>query len=214
MTNLEVREALKRMVQERGESLSGLSRLLGRNRAYLQQFVERGSPVRLEAKDREVLARYFGIDEEALGGPIPGPANKIVRVPRLAVQASAGAGSHVDREFATGSYRFDEAWLRQVSRAKPEELSIITVRGDSMATTLMDGDDVLVDHADAAPSLRDGIYVLRRDDTLMVKRLALAPTSGTVTISSDNPAYPTWPDCPLASIDVLGRVVWAGRRFG
>ena len=30
---------------------------------------------------------------------------------------------------------------------------------------------------------------------------------------SDNRAYPTWPDCDPAEVDVIGRVVWAGRKI-
>ena len=40
-----------------------------------------------------------------------------------------------------------------------------------MAPTLSAGDDILVDLADAADRLHDGIYVLRVDDALLVKRL-------------------------------------------
>ena len=135
----------------------------------------------------------------------------VVAVPRLSVQASAGPGSEVEGEFQIGAYRFDAAWLRAIGQATPEDLSIIRVSGDSMAPTLNDGDDALVNRA---ATLRDGIYVLRRDDALMVKRLALAPTSSTVTISSDNPAYPTWRDCPLDSVQLIGRVVWSSRKHG
>jgi phage repressor protein C with HTH and peptisase S24 domain len=35
-----------------------------------------------------------------------------------------------------------------------------------------------------------------------------------VSIRSDNDAYPGWPDCALDTIDVVGRVVWVGRRLG
>src|SRR3546814_10921201 len=38
--------------------------------------------------------------------------------------------------------------------------------------------------------LRDGIYVLRMDDTLMVKRVALGLIKGKFYIRSDNPNYP------------------------
>lgn len=48
----------------------------------------------------------------------------------------------------------------------------------------------------------------------MVKRLAVAPTSATLTISSDNPAYPTWTDVPVDDIVVVGRAIWTGRRLG
>ena len=209
MTNLEVRENLKRLTAEHGVGYAALSRMLRRNSAYIQQFVTRGSPVRLEEADRKLLASFFQVDEEVLGGPVTQP---MVRVGRMAVQASAGRGETIENEFAIGSYAFDQAWLRGICRAHPTNLSIIKVSGDSMAPTLADGDDVLVDHSNTT-QMRDGIYVLRRDDTLMVKRLALAPSSAALTISSDNPAYPTWHDCPLDSVTVVGRVVWAGRRL-
>ena len=196
----------------RGESYASISRLLGRNAAYVQQFIKRRQPAKLDEDDRKLIARYFGADPDTLHKPDLKPRLATVQVPQLSVHASAGAGQIVEDEFVIGSYGFDRNWLRQVAQAEPQNLSIVQVSGDSMAPTLVDGDDVLVDRSDAG-RLRDGIYVLRRDDTLMVKRLALAPTSGTFTISSDNPAYPSWHDCPLDSVDVLGRVVWAGRRF-
>lgn len=215
MTEETPRDALRRVANQRGESLAGLSRFLGRNEAYLHQFVTRGSPTRLEHEDRRKLADYLGVDEELLGGPpsdLP-KSEHMVSVRRLSVEAAAGLGRMIDGEYAVGKFRFERFWLSQISHARPEELSIITFVGDSMAPTLNDGDDGLVDHSTAGRRVRDGIYVLRRDETLMVKRLAVAPRAGTVTIVSDNPAYPTWPDCPIDSIDVLGRVVWIGRRL-
>jgi phage repressor protein C with HTH and peptisase S24 domain len=64
------------------------------------------------------------------------------------------------------------------------------VEGDSMAPTLNAGDDILVDLGAASGRLRDGIYVLRIDDAVVVKRLALNPTGRRVTVQSDNPACP------------------------
>ena len=62
-----------------------------------------------------------------------------------------------------------------VDARPPDRLSIIRVDGDSMAPTLNAGDDILVDLGDCVDRLRDGIYVLRADDVLVVKRLALHP---------------------------------------
>lgn len=210
-----VRENLKALIRgSDGESYSSVSRLLGRNAAYVHQYMTRGTPERLDERDRKLVARYFGVDEDTLGKANDLARLRTVQVRCLSVQAAAGAGRFVNGEFAIGAYGFDPAWLRRVCRTSPENLSIITVSGDSMSPTLTDGDDVLVDQSDAGGRLRDGIYVLRRDDTLMVKRLALAPSSGTLTIASDNTAYPTWRDCALDSVDVIGRVVWSGRKFG
>ena len=82
-----------------------------------------------------------------------------------------------------------------------------------MAPTLSDGDDILVDRGDAMERLRDGIYVLRVDEALMVKRLALHPISRRVTVQSDNPAYSDWPDCATNEIHCIGRVIWAARKI-
>jgi phage repressor protein C with HTH and peptisase S24 domain len=91
---------------------------------------------------------------------------------------------------------------------------VIQVAGDSMAPTLDDGDDILVDRGDAAASLRDGIYVLRLDGALNVKRLIVDRARRRVSVKSDNPAYTSWPTLDLERLDVIGRVVWAGRRLG
>lgn len=64
---LDPREALLAIAAERKESLSNLSVLIGRNRAYLQQYIRRGSPRRLPEKDRKLLSKYLGVDEERLG---------------------------------------------------------------------------------------------------------------------------------------------------
>ena len=214
MADADGRAALARLIDERGEDYAGLSRLLGRNPAYVQQFIKRGSPRRLAEADRRILARYFGVDEAVLGAPAAEPGRGLRPVPRLDVDAAAGAGAFDGDERGGGHIAFDPAWLRRVARGAPDQLSIIRVAGDSMMPTLADGDDILVDRGDAGARLRDGIYVLRIDDALVVKRLALNPASRTLSIRSDNPAYPGWPDCDLAAVDIVGRVVWAGRRLG
>ena len=81
-----------------------------------------------------------------------------------------------------------------------------------MLPSLSDGDDILVDASDGVGRVRDGIYVLRLEGALVVKRISLNPVAGRVTVQSDNPAYPSWPDCDPARVDVVGRVVWVGRR--
>jgi phage repressor protein C with HTH and peptisase S24 domain len=83
-----------------------------------------------------------------------------------------------------------------------------------MAPTLNAGDDILVDLGDCMERLRDGIYVLRADDVLVVKRLAIHPTGRRVTVQSDNPAYPDWPDCDIDAVHCIGRVIWTGRKLG
>lgn len=209
------RAQLERLIRERGEDYAALSRLLGRNPAYIQQYMKRGSPRRLAEDDRRLLARYFGVDESLLGGAARSMVEEgLVRIPRLDVHASAGPGALDAEEKRLGRIGFDAAWLRRLGLGGggSDRLSVIRVDGDSMTPTLSDGDDILVDREDGAGRLRDGIYVLRIEDALVVKRLAVGP-GGRLSVRSDNDAYPGWPDVEPDSIDVVGRVVWVGRRI-
>ncbi len=218
----DVRQTLERLIQDRNDNYAALSKLLDRNAAYIQQFIHRGVPRKLDEDDRRTLARYFGVDEAVLGGPTAPPASRrsltkssrdgVIMVPQLALGASAGPGAIAGDEAPRGHIGFEDKWLRLLS-ANPKALSIIQVAGDSMMPTLADGDDILVDRADAADRMRDGIYVLRVDDELIVKRLALSPAERRFTIRSDNPAYPDWADVDPGVIDIVGRVVWTGRRI-
>jgi len=217
MDRLDPREALARLLKERGEDFAGLSRLIGKNPAYIQQYIKRGTPRKLDEDDRRTIARFLGVDEALLGGPTTRPRDEstdgMIKVPRLDVGASAGPGAINESEAAISHIAFDPKWLRQLCKGSTNHLSFIRVQGDSMSPTLADGDDILVDGADGADRLRDGIYVLRRDDALMVKRLAINPFDSRATIKSDNPAYPEWKDCELSTLAIIGRVVWAGRRL-
>lgn len=206
------RKALERLCAERGVDFAGLSRLIGRNPAYIQQYIRRGSPKRLKDEERRKLAQYFDVDERVLGGPAGRAGAAMVAIPRTLARAAAGPGAVAEDGLARPSMAFDAQWLKQLTAASAESLSMIRVQGDSMAPTLNDGDDILVDRAEAGQPLRDGIYVLRIEDNLLVKRLAVHPLGRTVTVQSDNPAYPDWPDCPLETLHCIGRVIWAGRK--
>jgi phage repressor protein C with HTH and peptisase S24 domain len=210
------RLVLERLCAERGEDFAGLSRMLGRNPAYIQQFVRRGVPRRLGEEERRKLARYFAIPEAMLGGPPDereAAVNGLLSVKRHPIAVSAGPGAIPGQELGKPCFAFDERWLKGLTPSSPANLSIVRVEGDSMAPTLNAGDDILVDLGDAAERLRDGIYVLRIDEALVVKRLALNPLGGRFTVQSDNPAYSDWPDCRLDEINCIGRVIWSGRRI-
>lgn len=218
MTEQAARAELKRLIDTRGENYAALSRMLGRNEAYIQQYIKRGYPAVLAERDRRALADYFGVDESTLDGaglpPRSRTRSNLVLVPKLDVRASAGPGALSEVEALLGHYGFDRAWLQRLCHGSLEQLSVAHVSGDSMAPTLIDGDDILVDHASGADSVRDGIYVLQRDEAILVKRVALGPASGKLDITSDNPAYPSWPGCDAREIQIVGRVIWAARRLG
>ena len=206
MVHDDPRAALANAAAHRGESLAALSRLIGRNAAYLQQFVTRGSPRVLAERDRGILAAYLAIDEALLGAPLSGSAaSPLMPVPRLDALVSAGPGALVDADRATGAEALDPAVLRRLG-VRMADASIVTARGESMLPTIADGDELLVNQADRAIGT-GGIFVARLDGALVVKRLSRSDAG--VRIISDNPAYP-----PLerADLDVIGRVVRLNRQ--
>lgn len=227
MTDEEARQALAALIDARREDYAGLSRLIGRNPAYIQQYVKRGTPRRLAERDRRSLARYFDVAESMLGGPADRvvkvvPAGRaralrgaeLIAVPRLEIGASAGPGAFDGDEAAAGTIAFPAVLLRELGAGSPAALSVIRVRGNSMLPTLGDGDDILVDTDDGPARLRDGVYVVRAGEVLIVKRVAFAADGG-LLIRSDNPAEGAdWGGADPASLIIVGRVIWTGRRVG
>jgi hypothetical protein len=208
----DARARLVDLARTRGVSLSALSAMLGRNAAYLQQFVRKGSPRKLEETDRRTLATFFGVDEGELGAPsairLAEQASDWIDIPRLALGASAGPGTLPLDEAASGQLRFSQRWLRKLG-LDPAFLSVIEVAGDSMEPGLRDGDEILVDRRPGA--WRDGVHVVRIDEVLLVKRLERG-AAGTIRVISDNPAYPR-SERAAADVAVIGRVVWKGGRI-
>lgn len=203
---------LASLARAKGTSLASLSRMLGRNPTYLQQYISKGSPRKLEEEDRRKLARFFDVPEAELGAPkeisyvLDGDW---VEVPRLAVEASAGPGAAVTGESTSfDSFRFSRKWLRE-QNLEADKLSAVRVIGDSMEPLLREGDDLLVDLS--GKPFRDGIYVVRLDESLLVKRVT-SQGGGRFSLLSQNLSYP-----PLSvqaeDIDLVGRVVWKSGRL-
>jgi repressor LexA len=198
------RTALATLAAARGDSLAALSAMLGRNAAYLQQYVRRGSPRVLGERDRRLLSEYLGVSEATLGAPPDRPSG--FRIRKLDVAASAGPGALVDGEIVLGTDTLDPGLARKLG-LRDGQAAIIRVRGSSMEPGLFDGDHIVVDTADRTPRAKGGVYVIRIDDAVMVKRVALV--RGALVATSDNPdAEPV----PAGAIAVIGRVVWQMRE--
>ncbi|WP_437890873.1 XRE family transcriptional regulator [Phytobacter sp. V91] len=136
---------------------------------------------------------------------------EFIFVPRYNVAASAGYGEWNDDETPMFTVSFRRYWVVNHLKADPKKLSVISVHGDSMDGVLNDKDIILVNHGDREP--REGIYVLRLDGQLIVKRVQRLP-GAELYITSTNPAYKPFTidlhNVP-SDFDVVGKVVWYGR---
>jgi phage repressor protein C with HTH and peptisase S24 domain len=132
-------------------------------------------------------------------------------VPVYAVQASAGPGALVSEEYQEYSLAFPPSYLKTLTSSSPKNLSIISVKGESMEPTLLDNDIVLLDLSKTNLSY-DGLFVIRFDDALHVKRVGRSPKKGHITIISDNKdLYPPM-TAAVADLEPVGRVLWYGRK--
>lgn len=203
MAKLDPRRALDELIKERGESYSSVSRLLSRNAAYIQQFIKRGSPARLDDSDIAQLSVHFGVPAAVFGGDeIPESAGlSTIAIPVLASSELEDTVSRVRL--------VDEAWLHGLC-SRPTSVSIVIVEGDAMRPTLRNGDEVLIQRYLANENPRDGLYVIRADTGLMVRRIALEPSRNRIAVLTDNPHYPNWEGLPRNGLHIVGRVIWAG----
>ncbi len=205
------RRRLLELSTRRGVSLSGLSTMIGRNSSYLQQYIMKGSPRKLEEDDRRRLAEFFGVAEAELGAPEEKSLRDRgdwVEVPRISLEASAGPGATAAEEIPFDAFRFSRRWLRE-NGLEPAQLSAIRVMGDSMDPLLRDGDEILVDRAPR--TFREGVHVIRLGEALHVKLLQAVPP-GRLRLISKNAAYEPV-EVAMSDVDVVGRVVWKGGRI-
>jgi len=205
---VDARSMLAELAVEAGTSLAWLSRALGRNDAYLQQFVKRGTPRRLDEEDRRWLAAYFNVDESTLGGAARLP--EMVAVRRIDADAHAGAGGLVEDDRNGGEERIDPRVVARLG-VSPATLTMITAHGDSMEPLIHDGDALFVDMVDRRLSSRPGIFVIRLDDALLVKRVSRVGLE--VHIASDNVLTPVIPPVRADRVAVIGRVVRLARAL-
>lgn len=148
---------------------------------------------------------------DTLGNPVN--IDEFVFIPHYGVQAAAGQGYLVEEETPRFSVAFRRYWIENYITRDIQKLSVISVRGDSMAGVLNDGDTILINHSHTVP--RDGLYVLRINNNLLVKRLQLMP-AGMINVISANEAYPTFEinlNNMTDDVAIIGRVEWFGRTI-
>lgn len=137
------------------------------------------------------------------------------RVGVFDIRVSAGPGCINEEVLEPESFNlYRNDWLKSVTSARPSQLAVVRVAGDSMWETLHDGDHVLVDLTIRKVG-REGIYVIQNvGGETSVKRCQRSIRSGLITVASDNSLYPTEADIPDSSLLIIGRVIWLGRVIG
>lgn len=233
-----VRLKVLKLVKDRNPptDMKGASIAMGRNAAYLHQFVYRGTPKVLSEDDREVLAKHLGCDPAELRhkkSPGRKARRKVVpqegrveihpptrvpegymAIPEIDVRASAGPGSvNEGLEETKEMWFFPDPVIRHEFRARAADLRMITIDGDSMEPLLASGDRILIDTSQRIP-VPPGIFVIWDGMGLVAKRIEHEPNSEPpkIVIKSVNPEYETY-ERDAEEVHITGRVVWTSRRL-
>lgn len=211
-----IRKRLSREIELRQMDMKQLSLALGKNHAYVQQFLTRGIPARLKEQDRRKLSELLDIPENELGGPEP--TSSLARViPQFRtiteydIRASAGDGALTSEENVRSQWPFDPSYLSDFLGLSTNDLAIIEVRGDSMEPTLSSGDRVMVHLADKQIS-QPGIFIIYDGGGTVIKRVEKIPGQDKLVLISDNPLHTRY-EISGDDVQIVGRVVWAAKRL-
>jgi len=205
----EIKDRLRKAIVASGLSIKEVSEKSQIPYATLQKYLS--GTYKPHVKNLQRLVRVLQIDIEWLltgkGTPKKGE-DEYAYVARVDAAVGAGQAYELVTEEVKGLYAFRRDWLAR--KGNPENMRLVTVYGDSMSPTLEDGDIVLVDLS-RRRIVPGGIYAIRIEDGLMVKRLHPLP-GGRIRIISDNPSYaPIEVDPGREDFEVIGKVLWAGR---
>jgi len=133
-------------------------------------------------------------------------------IPQYTAKAAAGAGHDNIFVEERASLAFKQDWLR-AKQARPNNLMVIYVTGDSMCPTICDGDVILVDRSRVDPAHNKLFLLMSKEDGLVVKRLMLIEDMWVIrSDSEDKTQYPDryLPQGERFEVDIQGQVLWRG----
>ncbi|MGK8232579.1 helix-turn-helix transcriptional regulator [Roseovarius sp. MS2] len=134
-------------------------------------------------------------------------------IPRVDARLAAGAGAMNGDVSLQGALAFRLDWLRERGIA-PAQACLLTVAGDSMSTTLHDGDLVMIDERRTSVRNRHVYAFVDVDGSARVKRVEHVPGQ-LVILTSDNPAHPTETrhGDDMNRLRILGEIVWSAHEW-
>lgn len=212
---------VEKIAKSQGSSLSAIAREAELSTTTLtrpvnsenHQYVVKRSTI-------EAVERVTGISfADFIGGAASPPAGMhenvaefVTSVPIYDIAASAGVGMIVpDYEAVADNLAFPSGYLRHITSTSPKHLAIISVTGASMLPTLNHDDLVMVDTTKKNIAY-DGMFVIRHEDLLKVKRLRWSRGKSSIIIRSDNVRDFPEEDADPIDIEIVGRVIWTGKK--
>lgn len=194
---------------------SDLARATGLTQGAINQIISGKTRKSKYAPD---IARALGVSLDWLMGEdvpsgIRGTIEKVdfVQLPELDIGYGMGGGTFIEDHADQNPRIFDPTWLREITTSPPEMLFIARGIGDSMMTTLLDNDTLIVDRGQRRLTQQDRVWALTYGDLGMIKRIRRTPKHSFL-LMSDNPAISTI-EAVEDEINIVGRIAWVGRKM-
>ena len=195
--------------------INGLATEAGDPTRVSQQVVskfEQGANKRLPPWTRYIADALIANDGESKEDPHPTMAlmDTSVRIQLLPTFVGLGSGGTGDDD--PGQVSFSRDLVERELRADPDTLLAMVAEGNSMEPEFLGGDQILVDTRRKSLA-QPGAFCLWDGDGHVIKYLEKVPGSDPprVRVISRNSLYEPH-ERMLEEINVVGRVVWFGRR--
>jgi transcriptional regulator with XRE-family HTH domain len=194
---------IKNMSQKELSQKSGLSQ------SYIAM-LEKGER-NLNYKTMQQLAQALNINPQDLISNTPVNSDSI-SIKIIDAVACCGTGIEALHENIIGTWDIPLQKYRDFSTAKPENVYMLQVEGDSMSPTLNSGDWALADTSQNYIS-SDGLYLIRMASGLAVKRIQSGLND--ITIKSDNPAYKDI-TASIGEVSIIGKIIYTlnAKKYG
>lgn len=211
---MSVGQRIKEARKERGLTQGGLGDLLGVTQSVISD-MEAGklknwpqhsaALIRALGKPRS----FFEPDAVEVEADLPAiiPALAYVQIEVLPTFAGMGGGGTGDGDSRIAM--LPRQLVEDELRAKPSDMLMIDVRGNSMEPDFYHGDQILVDKRDRNP-IQPGPFALWDGDGYVVKNVERQ--SGRYRIFSSNGRYSERIADP-EEVQIMGRPVWYARRL-
>ena len=219
MSDTQISSRLKQQMNEQGMNSVELARRAEVKTSFIYDILSgksaNPSPLKLVklAEALEVSLDYLAGGELTKTSASNTEDTDCISIPRLAASVSAGGGAVITSEHDAEHYYFRRSWIKNKLNAKPADLRMLFVSGDSMEPTLHDNDIILVNTSHNFPSPA-GIFILFDGYGLVAKRVEIVggEQEPRLRILADNALYSPY-ERNADEVRIIGRVVWFAREL-
>ena len=208
----EIRVRLNNYITEKGFTYREVSLKIGRKDSYIQQYIKYGFPKRLYEMDRKKIASLLEIDEKELidddlllmsskDKSIGGEAFVLDNFSSINIYGE-DKGDFENK--VIGSFCINADEFKGFGFDNLDGIKIFRQIGDSMKPTINDLGLVVFDSR-INYYLGDGIYVIKHNNRLMVKRVQKRFHDRYVIISDNKIYHEIW--CEDSEVEFLGRAL-------